>query len=253
MLATSIRWEPGWHGIWIVLVLVVLIAPIVFGGKYRFTYCVSWCVILMAVVGFLWVRNHGGAEKCTIRFSRQSPVIGEFRDVSFFSGTGNISLSYSYEGYTDLKFLSEAGLKSGWHISWSRGTGTLKPKPYPVWQDGLYLRGWGFDLAWYSDDEPELSEEAAAAGATFLGSRDRLYGVGVPSWFALVMLSIVPMLYPFHIKRRRVRQWIASGCCAHCGYDLRAHKLGDKCPECGVLIALPTKPNPPASRNIAQP
>jgi len=30
--------------------------------------------------------------------------------------------------------------------------------------------------------------------------------------------------------------------CRQCGYDLRAHKPGDKCPECGTLIP----PPPPA-------
>jgi hypothetical protein len=35
---------------------------------------------------------------------------------------------------------------------------------------------------------------------------------------------------------RRERQWLLSGCCRKCGYDLQAHKRGERCPECGTLI-----------------
>jgi hypothetical protein len=37
-------------------------------------------------------------------------------------------------------------------------------------------------------------------------------------------------------KLRRMRRRLARGCCAECGYDLRAHQAGEKCPECGRVI-----------------
>jgi hypothetical protein len=35
---------------------------------------------------------------------------------------------------------------------------------------------------------------------------------------------------------RRLRRY-ERGLCVHCAYDLRAHKPGEKCPECGTVIA----------------
>jgi hypothetical protein len=45
-----------------------------------------------------------------------------------------------------------------------------------------------------------------------------------------------------------IRGWrgpvYASGCCAHCGYDLTGNTSGI-CPECGTAIAPPESPEPP--------
>lgn len=61
-----------------------------------------------------------------------------------------------------------------------------------------------------------------------------------PNWllagFALLpaVELFVQMRRLFH--RRRLR---ASGTCVKCGYDLRAHKPGERCPECGTAITNP--------------
>jgi len=40
-------------------------------------------------------------------------------------------------------------------------------------------------------------------------------------------------------RRQRLRQFrISNNLCLHCGYDLRAHKPGDRCPECGTSVDL---------------
>jgi hypothetical protein len=39
---------------------------------------------------------------------------------------------------------------------------------------------------------------------------------------------------------------ILAGCCLRCGYDLRAHRPGQRCPECGTPIPLDkTRDRPP--------
>jgi hypothetical protein len=62
------------------------------------------------------------------------------------------------------------------------------------------------------------------------------FSFGVPYWF--VPLCTGATLY--YAWRRYV--WLSYQSiheCAHCGYDLRAHKVGDKCPECGKVIEPP--------------
>jgi hypothetical protein len=38
------------------------------------------------------------------------------------------------------------------------------------------------------------------------------------------------------IPRNRREKRRLAGCCANCGYDLHAHKEGDRCPECGTEV-----------------
>jgi len=35
---------------------------------------------------------------------------------------------------------------------------------------------------------------------------------------------------------------LSSGRCPKCGYDLRAHRPGEKCPECGSPVPTPKDP-----------
>jgi hypothetical protein len=60
------------------------------------------------------------------------------------------------------------------------------------------------------------------------------FGVYASCWFSgLVLLGLG---ITFHLMRGRSRKKLKEGCCPTCGYDLRAHKPGQKCPECGTEI-----------------
>jgi hypothetical protein len=56
----------------------------------------------------------------------------------------------------------------------------------------------------------------------------------VPLWIFLLLFAFIPNLYLIAILRRRSRCW--RSLCVTCGYDLRVHKPGERCPECGTLI-----------------
>jgi len=68
----------------------------------------------------------------------------------------------------------------------------------------------------------------------------------VPS--ALVIAVFVPLAAFAEWGRRRQLRIIAEmvGKCPICAYDLRAHKPGDKCPECGTTV--PAKFDSPSSK-----
>ncbi|HEY7118945.1 MAG TPA: hypothetical protein VH475_20310 [Tepidisphaeraceae bacterium] len=62
---------------------------------------------------------------------------------------------------------------------------------------------------------------------------DRLFRpiVSAPYWLAAIFFAIAPFLWCRSRWRRAYRR--RAGCCAACGYDLRA--TPDRCPECGAI------------------
>jgi hypothetical protein len=61
----------------------------------------------------------------------------------------------------------------------------------------------------------------------------------VPHWSVQCLAWSPVLIAGFLGYRRRVRRRgrRSHGLCVTCGYDLRAHKLGGRCPECGTVIA----------------
>lgn len=68
-----------------------------------------------------------------------------------------------------------------------------------------------------------------------------VWGLAIPFWapFAASVGLAVLLMRRFGTKNTRRRQ----GCCVQCGYDLRAHDTGGRCPECGA--AVPARANAP--------
>jgi hypothetical protein len=57
----------------------------------------------------------------------------------------------------------------------------------------------------------------------------------LPNWLGLPLISIFPATLLFSRVARGSKRL-----CSTCHYDLRAHKPGDKCPECGTPVLLPS-------------
>lgn len=56
----------------------------------------------------------------------------------------------------------------------------------------------------------------------------------LPSWFLAALFAILPAVRIRGMLRDRKRH--RAGLCPTCGYDLRAHAAGERCPECGTAV-----------------
>jgi hypothetical protein len=57
----------------------------------------------------------------------------------------------------------------------------------------------------------------------------------VHAWMPPLVLALPPLAWIVSWRRRRaLRHLLAAGRCRQCRYDLRAHRGGDRCPECGT-------------------
>jgi hypothetical protein len=64
---------------------------------------------------------------------------------------------------------------------------------------------------------------------------DRFRSAGVPHWFIVLLLSVMPGWWTACFRRHReMLRRRRLGLCLHCGYDLRA--TPDRCPECGNVV-----------------
>lgn len=71
-----------------------------------------------------------------------------------------------------------------------------------------------------------LWKDTAEKSATF---------IIMPIWGVVIIAAVIPVLWGIGFQRRYSRRQL--GCCLQCGYDLRAHQPGQKCPECGTPVS----------------
>lgn len=93
---------------------------------------------------------------------------------------------------------------------------------------------WGFlqPGPWFDAYRNDWEQERAVK--TVHRKRGLIFPYAVPMLLLLPFASFRPLNKLRHVvivRRRRTR-----GLCEACGYDLRAHKPGDRCPECGTPV-----------------
>jgi hypothetical protein len=108
----------------------------------------------------------------------------------------------------------------------------------PDWWQGSIWRSLGFRY-----EVTEKSSETSARVTMRPKYDDTLihipivtisHAVGFPIWFFPLLFAVLPFWVLVARIRRKARR---VGHCAKCGYDLRAHQRGQKCPECGTPIS----------------
>jgi hypothetical protein len=89
----------------------------------------------------------------------------------------------------------------------------------------ITILGVGYDYEYWEFGGHEI-------GGTYYPRGSYVRDITLRYWFLLILTAIPPAW----LLLRRWRSEPGTGLCAVCRYDLRAHKPGDKCPECGTMV-----------------
>ncbi len=180
-----------------------------------------WSLIIVTAVSVgvsvvtvgLWIESYWVSDGLLWRS-------GEYGSISLNTYRGTVDIMRAESAPDNFWFTSDRDAE-GRCPRWARGN--------PKW------RALGF--AYYSD--PDIHNPPLLSG--ILGTPSPpgpppipFVEFVVPIWPFVLMFAMFPLLRGWQwFSRRRV----ASGLCVQCGYDLRAHKPGQKCPECGTVVA----------------
>lgn len=81
-----------------------------------------------------------------------------------------------------------------------------------------------FHLSFMANETPPLEE------------RRWTITVRLPCWLLVLLFAFPPALWVQARQRWKREDRRRAGRCANCGYDLRAHCPGQRCPECGEPV-----------------
>ena len=162
--------------------------------------------VVIRDVGYSWVDAPGGRISHVMVSSIQGKLIISHVVVSF---PGPLTHSV-YEG---PRFETATGHQQMWSFGWAS------------WMQ-MAMHGsqvCGFGGTW-------------ASGIPYSGYVEDVQHLQLPDWFVIAVALLPSVLCGLLIIRDRKRR-ASQGFCPNCRYDLRAHKPGDRCPECGAPIA----------------
>jgi len=228
------------------------------GAKLR---CAAWwaCILLgMALVVAALLLWFCGREKLFV--SRREGGSGPCRTVRVFevSTSWRLSLQLSWSSY---QFVDQHGLQRALAMRSHPSPTTIDNPPFD--SDFIFLRG-GLPPRANGFGWPQKARLIGSCpGGTFAydvsgNCTAKWYGGGYPwppwytMWHREIVIwiparvifftgaSLLGVLSALWLVRHRPWQ-TKEGCCRKCGYDLRAHKPGQRCPECGTVIPVGTR------------
>jgi hypothetical protein len=215
--------------IWIILSFAFMFGIVVLltFWKKRRLECASFISVLaLTLLLALWLKSLGTHARAVISFDSNGFSTDQSQTVGLSCSAGGLSISFMDSIiFKDPALPTLRGRDNPDRKLWL--TCSIRaPAQYPEVRDPLFKR-WGFQLTWFG--EP--------AGIRQDVRLRHLWAFICPAWFPIPFLLVIPGMYAGRwIRKRKFHRRLAAGCCAHCGFDLRAHKPGEKCPECSTLI-----------------
>jgi hypothetical protein len=166
------------------------------------------CVLASAAIFALLARSYSTCDDVHYTFGSSDRAV--FRTFDLGSLEGHLFLSI-------ITFNDEGpGRETGFDYSVDYSQGRFSSRPLAT-MDQFY-------------NDKKIWLKFGIVSASNAGGTEAIRGVAMPHWFAAIALLVLPIIRS--VKWFRHRRQVRAGCCAKCGYDLRASS--GRCPECGA-------------------
>jgi hypothetical protein len=184
--------------------------------RHLFTIISAISLLLCVATGVLWVRSFWLAEM--VGYEGEERADGWQRGGYASSGAGSLTFTWWLRQTEGLRMKPGHG--------WALARSPVQDETWP-WYRVLY-RAESFDAA-----RPASDGSARPARMT------HVHGLAIPHALVVILFAALPAWWMFRTRRRwRGEMRVEQGLCVRCGYDLRAHAKGERCPECGAANSL---------------
>ena len=201
--------------------------------RHAFTLCSAISLVLCVAVCVLWIKSSDGACVGYIRYAVTGQLLSA-NGYTLVSSDDRLDLLY---GEFDEHFDDEAALNrevaecrriSGLSIT-SGDEIIMVPKGFDDGPREIWMK---WELLYASVNYSRQDDDGRDT------YRYRSWQAGGPTWLCVVTFGALPtvQLAWFVGKTILVRRRRRDGRCRACGYDVRAHAKGDRCPECGTAV-----------------
>ncbi len=210
---------------------VLFLAALVVAGIYRCAFLAGLSLGMAGVIAIIWIGSAYKDMSLTAKHADDDGTTYRVCYVYIWPAHGGIGVIFSACHDTTGSQRGGYPVKLGVWAGDARADYPFSEQFYgEAYRIGGYriraLRSLGMEAASYSGDESDGGP----------GSRHwHDLSVTVPCWFLLLLCVPFPACWLY--RRLRPRENELPGHCRKCGYDLRAHKVGERCPECGTVVA----------------
>lgn len=195
-------------------------------------------LLLLVVTICFWIRSYFAFDNFYLSLLQFGDITAD-NGMSIATGKGGIRLEFqTYGGWNNGILLPQLHRLSTTHITVAR---TFYPEQLNPYGPDIHGFSWhGFEHLTYRYPVPKgMGSGTAVLYQTYFLA---------PLWALSMLWAILPVIYwTFIRKRRRIATRIAKGLCLVCGYDLRSHSPGQRCPECGTEIVAKATVSPHAA------
>jgi hypothetical protein len=202
----------------------------------RLSYAVAATLMVLLVAA--WIRSHNYRDDISRAWSvawiektdLATPAMMARHDSTAFwilsSGDGVLGVARSATEHVQaIPFPSASPFTLTWiHDVRPPSSPAAVETPFPL--DKL-----GFGLSY--ERVPAWKHTRIGAGEQYW-SKEWYLGLAFPYWSLVLPLAFVLAWQPLKRKWKQLHTRLSPNDCPVCAYDLRAHTIGQRCPECGT-------------------